>query len=646
MRSDRLSFRARPYFAEVLPALFLLAAFLTSLFYNGLDLRYYAASGVAVICALVAAMVSPALARKLSVGPAGTLLILLAVWIGAGQLWVDIPYLAAVQAGVLAAAPAAYLVFRAALTEGRGRSALARGLILIGVGITAVLLGEAVTGSRPEGPFLNVNTSAATVNLFWPLLAVLALHPGMGSRRATLLIAAVGLMAVAVGVSGGRAAALTLIGTLLVLAIGCWRWAPRWRLGTLAVSGIGGLVLADFAGRYLQQAEIRGLGHRLATLAEPTEAGAGRFPIWQATLSMIGDRPWLGWGGGSFYQTYPAYRPMADHTAGFHVHNDYLQYWVEGGIPGLVLVLSLAGVGVWAFLQLRKRDTDPDARDVGAMAAVAVIAGAGFHALFSYNLQIMPYLVIMGIAFAALDDRCHSALWHVPVRRWRTQPVPAAALFGILLLPLIHFAGVGLSQSYLQRGSALMQLGFYEPADQALERAGVLWPRQDLVEGLRGQVRRRALKALDGNGQPERRDTLKSEGLARVERAVELNPWRTRHHRIKAGLLAEQPDADLAAAEDSLRHALHLNPRAAAARRDLGLLLRRQGRFDQALKIVNAGFGMFYAQNDPIPLMRLGVELREKAGDESGAARLREQIQERAQRAASLKQGTDELLME
>lgn len=622
--------------AGLLPVCFLLASLVVSLFYDGLDLRYYAVAGVLLVLALGAAIGWSASCDWLDVGPAGWFLILLTTWLALSRFWSDIPYLAATQAGVVAAAPVAYLVCRLTTAHRSNRLALLCGLMSVGIGLAAVMLVQVAAGARPEGPYLNINTAAATVNLFVPLLAVLAVYRGVAAKSATLLIVAVAVLATAVGITGGRASALALIGSLIVFCIGSFRWAVKHRLSWVLGAGLVGLTIAHGLHRVFPTAGIRGrgLGHRLATLADPAEAGATRFPIWEATLAMIGERPWLGWGPGAFYQVYPAFRPPVDHTAGFHVHNDYLQYWVEGGLPAFGMVLTLAGVAVWlAWKQLNTR-TQAGYDQVAPVAAAAAIAGAGFHAFFSYNLQVMPYLLLLGIAFAALEPKGMRCSLAIPSQTLRRRPIPAATLGSVLLGSAIYFGCVGLSQHHMERGAVLMQLGAYELAAEELHRATAYWSDQDLAHGLGGQVRSRALEAVSGD-QTQRRRTLKVQGFNRLDKAVALNPWRPRHHRIRAALHNQTPDRKPEAAEASLRHALELNPRAALARRDLGRLLEDQGRLDEALAVVNAGFGMFYSQNNPIPLMRLGIRLREEAGDKAGAQRLRDQLRARREQRAA-----------
>lgn len=169
-----------------------------------------------------------------------------------------------------------------------------------------------------------------------------------------------------------------------------WRW-PRCRAAPDACHPYPG----DLGGL---RDRGEGLAGRLASLGDPGAAGSSRWPIWRATWALIQEAPWLGHGPGTFFQAYAAYRLPTDGTAGFFAHNDYLQYLAERGLPGLLLLLALAAGCAWLYMRgLRDR------------APVAALAGAAVHTLFSYNLHIMPFVIVFGIAIAALETAVPSA---------------------------------------------------------------------------------------------------------------------------------------------------------------------------------------------------------------------------------------------
>ncbi len=72
-----------------------------------------------------------------------------------------------------------------------------------------------------------------------------------------------------------------------------------------------------------------------------------RMEIWTSTWQMIKDNPLWGTGLGSFYAFYPEYRSILDRSAGFWVHSDPLQFWVELGFLGVIIFYALLIAILW-----------------------------------------------------------------------------------------------------------------------------------------------------------------------------------------------------------------------------------------------------------------------------------------------------------
>jgi len=75
--------------------------------------------------------------------------------------------------------------------------------------------------------------------------------------------------------------------------------------------------------------------------------GNGRLEVWRRTVHLLNDRPWNGWGPGSFKGVFPALSNMTGlpwKTA----HNDWLQFAFELGYPIFALIVS-----AWSFLFIK-----------------------------------------------------------------------------------------------------------------------------------------------------------------------------------------------------------------------------------------------------------------------------------------------------
>ena len=106
---------------------------------------------------------------------------------------------------------------------------------------------------------------------------------------------------------------------------------------------------------------------------------------------MVKTHPWIGLGPEQIGKQFTAYippgvrRPLPNGWYG-HLHNIYLQYAAERGIPGLLAILWLIASVLWNFWRnLKLRRVAPEARYVlhGAIAVVLAILAEG---MFEYNL--------------------------------------------------------------------------------------------------------------------------------------------------------------------------------------------------------------------------------------------------------------------
>lgn len=86
-----------------------------------------------------------------------------------------------------------------------------------------------------------------------------------------------------------------------------------------------------------------------------------RSIMFRETLSMILERPWLGWGYGGFEYNFQHFRlDKGESTMGVgiatHPHNEFLYRWVEGGVMALVGMLFITLTGVYLYFQAYRQD--------------------------------------------------------------------------------------------------------------------------------------------------------------------------------------------------------------------------------------------------------------------------------------------------
>ncbi len=156
----------------------------------------------------------------------------------------------------------------------------------------------------------------------------------------------------------------------------------RWLLGLAALA-----VVALVVGRmvWLSQGSLEtGWQRSVSEWRRVQERGQwnGRVYVAQDTWQMVRDRPWFGWGGGSFEPVFRIYlngdgreRKVKISGRWDHAHCDWLEVAAEYGFVGLALLVGAALVGLWRIVRAGSRW---GRWVLGGLAMIAVYAVAEF----------------------------------------------------------------------------------------------------------------------------------------------------------------------------------------------------------------------------------------------------------------------------
>ena len=131
------------------------------------------------------------------------------------------------------------------------------------------------------------------------------------------------------------------------------------------------------------------------------------------TLALIKDYPVFGAGPGSFYVTFPRYRPEKVVAFYNHAHNDYAQFAAESGILGLGIIGTFVVMSLGAALLAQWRRRDPLMRGM-SFACIMGTTAILIHSWTDFNLQIpanaVLFMVILSLGWISLHlDRRHGA---------------------------------------------------------------------------------------------------------------------------------------------------------------------------------------------------------------------------------------------
>ena len=226
------------------------------------------------------------------------------------------------------------------------------------------------------GPFVYRNNYAAFIELLLPLAILEALRDRQRALPHSIMA---GVMYASVIASASRAGALLATFEVLVvlaLALGK-RLISRRRLGVamLAILASAAIFTSVFGWRVL-----------LDRLKEP-DPFVHRREMLQSSLAMARERPWMGFGLGSFQEVYPAYATFDIGLIVNHAHNDWAEWLAEGGVPFLLLLTSVA---LWS--------AGPAFRSIWGIGLLSVF----LHALVDYPMQRLGLAVWVFVLLGAL----------------------------------------------------------------------------------------------------------------------------------------------------------------------------------------------------------------------------------------------------
>ena len=312
------------------------------------------------------------------------------------------------------------------------------------------------------------------------------------------------LLAMGNAASGSRTG---LLQWLLIPALTVWWLRPAGRRPLFALLALLAYGLAVIALPWLLEL-LTGVrsGGLFGRLAEAPTCESRKI-LWANVLTLIAQKPWLGWGWGGleyahFITLYPGPRfcEILDNA-----HNLPLHLAVELGLPAALAICGALGWLVW-----RARPwAETDAVRQMAWGVLAVI---GLHSLLEYPLWYGPFQIAAGLCVGLLWRRQSPGVeWSSGLKQKR--PVAQVIRAGVAILIIASLATVAISyyrvsQIYLppaERGAA------YQDDTLAKIRGSTLFARQAefaelsmtaLTPETAGAIHRLALELLHYSPEP------------------------------------------------------------------------------------------------------------------------------------------------
>jgi len=173
---------------------------------------------------------------------------------------------------------------------------------------------------------------------------------------------------------------------------------------------------------------------RITSLIQAKQVDSNKFHLiaWNAGVQMIEKHPLLGLGPEGPKHHFKEYVPpdvWESRPPGFyeHLHNVYLQYGAERGIPALLVFLWLLGQIVWDFWRgLRLLPPGPDDRRFLLQGGIAMVLAMMVEGIAEVNFgdsePLTMFLVVVACGYVALEKNLAEA-GQLPTQ----EPRPSAA---------------------------------------------------------------------------------------------------------------------------------------------------------------------------------------------------------------------------
>ncbi|MEC9483034.1 MAG: O-antigen ligase [Halomonas sp.] len=214
--------------------------------------------------------------------------------------------------------------------------------------------------------------------------------------------------------SGSRGGWVGFPFVLLVLYQAYGRDLPRRWLASLAVVVLVGAAAAYAIPQLGVQQRVHQAFSDISRFVEqdnPTSSLGARFEMWGAAVTLIPERPIVGWGSQGYLQARDRlveqgrFHPIIQDYE--HVHNEYLDAWVKRGFIGLIALLALYLVPLRLFAK-RMKSADLPLRALATAGVLLPLAYMDFglsQVFLSHNSGVMMFAFLLVVLWASVRSR-------------------------------------------------------------------------------------------------------------------------------------------------------------------------------------------------------------------------------------------------
>ncbi|MEZ5425873.1 MAG: O-antigen ligase family protein [Pyrinomonadaceae bacterium] len=249
----------------------------------------------------------------------------------------------------------------------------------------------------PFGSFVNRHNFAAYMEMSMALPLGLLFSGSVPRDKRLLYLTAIGLMGIALLMSGSRGGLVSLLAEIAFLTILTANAKSTWNL--VLKSGLAVLLVGIIiAGSILVGGESSLT--RFAETASTNDITTNRTHIWSVTWDVIKNKPVLGNGIGAFDVAYSKFDTFNGMERVEQAHNDYLQVWADAGLVGLAIgIFFLYGLIRNGFQSIKTQNLYRRGVVAGAFAGCFAIL---VHSVFDFVLHTTAISLLFLVLVALL----------------------------------------------------------------------------------------------------------------------------------------------------------------------------------------------------------------------------------------------------
>ena len=266
---------------------------------------------------------------------------------------------------------------------------------------TELYLHDVTSPGLPVGVFANANHQASFLLMTLPFTAALIgdtrsdHHRQDGAWARLIILSSLGLTQLVGVLAVGSLAGYLMLGPVLIFTLLITASRKRTYSGRSSLI----LVAAVVAGALLVASSpvLEGLG-----ISSFSTDGMSRLGMAGVVQDALDDHIWLGSGLGTFEPVFKLYEDTSAVTRTFanHAHNEYLQWALETGLPGLALLLVFLAWWLFAFIRVWARSKDDTARIRKAASIVTLIVF--MHSFVDYPVRTPAILALASLCLALM----------------------------------------------------------------------------------------------------------------------------------------------------------------------------------------------------------------------------------------------------